>query len=98
MGKGRHEHGIYVFSLFFQENMAIASKLRASFEIWHHRLGHSNFDIISFLNKSACLFVTSILPQPSVFSSCPISKQHRLSFDINDKRALHVLDLIYYDL
>lgn len=98
LAKGRREDGLYILSPSFQAHVAIAPSLRASFELWHNRLGHTNYDTISFLNKDGCLSVTSILPKPGVCSSCQISKQHRLSFDINEKRALHILDLVHCDL
>lgn len=31
-------------------------------------------------------------------SSCALSKQHRLPFELNNKRALHVLDIVHCDL
>lgn len=93
LGDGRHEHGIYILSPTFQALLTTTSKLRASFELWHIRLGHANYDTISILNKTGCLSVTSIFPKLGVCSSCEISKQHRLPFVLNAKRASHVLDM-----
>lgn len=44
------------------------------------------------------MFVTSILPRPNVCSPCELLKSHRLPFSINEKRSLHVLDLVHCDL
>lgn len=68
--------------------------LQASFEIWHSRLGHVSYDIISNLNKNGCLSITSLLPKPNVCNSCQLSKSKRLPFYMNLQRSLHVLDLI----
>ena len=69
-------------------------RLLASFELWHNRLGHVSHDVISSLNKMGCLSVTSVLPTPTLCSSCQLSKSKRLPFDLNLKRSLNVLDLI----
>ena len=42
--------------------------------------------------------VTSLLPSPVVCSPCQLAKAHRLPFEINEKRALHVLDIVHCDL
>lgn len=63
----------------------------------HKHLGHVAFDVISTLNRKGCLGVTSILPKPTIFSSCQLSNQHRLPFILNDKCALSVLKLVHCD-
>lgn len=62
---------------------------------WAMCLSHS---IISLLNKNRHLFVTSLLSNPFIFSSCQLAKSHRLSSKQNEKHASHVLDLIYCEL
>ena len=74
------------------------SDLKVSFELWHARLGHVSYDTILLLNKKGQLLVTSILPKPSLCSSCQMAKAHRLPFVNNDKRAINVLDFIHCDL
>lgn len=44
------------------------------------------------------IFVTSLLTTPSLCESCKLAKSKRLSFSLDEKRALNVLDLIHYDL
>ncbi|KAK9075210.1 hypothetical protein SSX86_003531 [Deinandra increscens subsp. villosa] len=99
LAQGRCEQGLYVLQ---EDKCAFISSLnnsaKASFELWHARLGHANFDVISMLNKFGLLQVTSILPKPIVCSSCQMAKGHRLPFTHNDKRATNPLDLIHCDL
>ena len=73
-------------------------KLHASFELWHSRLGHVNHSILSILNKKGQLFLTSILPKPSLCSTCQLAKSHRLPFTQNSTRSSIVLGLIHCDI
>lgn len=79
--------------------MAVSkSSSKASYELWHSRLGHVAFDTILLLNKLGHLYVTSLLPKPIFCSSCQLSKGHRLQFDLNDKCSSYPLDLVHCDL
>ncbi|KAK1424394.1 hypothetical protein QVD17_19723 [Tagetes erecta] len=99
LARGTCENGLYVLHDGHHALVAISpSSSSASFELWHNRLGHVSFDVISLLNKMGCLNVTSVLPNPVVCPSCQLSKSRRLSFDLNPKRSLHPLDLIHCDL
>lgn len=100
LARGRVDHGLYILEHGQKALLASLSsnKLKASFEVWHSRLGHVSFDIISFLAKLGCFSVTLLLPKPYICSSCQLSKSKRLSFELNLKRSLHVLDLIHCDL
>lgn len=100
MARGKCENGLYrlkqghkVFLSSLQ-----SSKLRASHELWHNRQGHVSFDIISLLNKNGALSVTSLFPKLHVCSSCQLSKNKKLPFKLNTKRASQVLDLVHCDL
>ncbi|GJT51449.1 retrovirus-related pol polyprotein from transposon TNT 1-94 [Tanacetum coccineum] len=98
--QGRRRNGLYVLD---QGNQAFFAKLSskritASFDLWHNRLGHVSHDIISVLNKLGCLSVTSILPTSRLCSSCQLLKRKHLSFDLNLKRSMHVLELVHCDL
>ena len=100
LAQGRRRDGLYVLE---QGNQAFLAKLSskritASFDLWHNRLGHVSHDIIYVLNKLGCLSITSVLPTPRLCSPCQLSKSKRLSFDVNLKRSMHVLDLIHCDL
>ncbi|GJS37769.1 zinc finger, CCHC-type containing LTR copia-type gag-polypeptide [Tanacetum coccineum] len=100
LARGRRKNGLYVLETGQDAFLAKLSsrRLQASFKLWHNRLGHVSHAVFSNLNKLGCLSVTSILPPPTLCSSCQLSKSKRLTFDLNLKRALHVLDLIQSDL
>lgn len=86
LAEGRCENGLYVLKNgqeVFLTNLR-TSKLCASYELWHTRLVHAAFDTISLLNKSGCLSFTSLLPKPSICSSCQFSKSKQLSFTLNE--------------
>nr|GEW17814.1 putative reverse transcriptase domain-containing protein [Tanacetum cinerariifolium] len=93
-------NGLYVLEKGQHAFLAKLSsrRLQASFELWHCRLGHVSYDTISSLNKLGCLSVTSVLPTPRLCSSCQLSKSKHLPFDLNFKRASHILHLIHCDL
>ena len=100
LARGRVDRGLYILE---QGQKAFLSKLsksrlHAPFELWHRRLGHVAFDVISSLSKLGHLCLTSLLPKPSICSSCQVAKSKRLPFDINSKLSLHVLDLVHCDL
>lgn len=42
--------------------------------------------------------MTSVLPKPHFFTSCQLSKGHKLLFEFNAKHAFHPLDLVHCDL
>lgn len=98
--KGRREHGLYLLDSGQAALLSAlsANKLRASFSLWHSRLGHLPFDIISHLNKLGFLHVTSVLPTPGICSSCQMAKSKHLPYVLNEKRALFPLELIHCDL
>ena len=60
-------------------------------------LGSLNHSVISFLNKKCHHSLTSLLPSPSLCSTCPLAKSHRLPYSRNERRSSHVLDLIHCD-
>ena len=75
-----------------------SNKLRGSFELWHSRLGHVNYDTISHLRKTGHLSLSSVLPNPSLCASCEQAKSKCVPFCLNEKRASHILDLVHCDL
>ena len=97
---GKRDGGLYVLE---SGNPAFISvlrnkSLRASYNLWHARLGHVNHYVISFLNRKCHLSLTSLLPSPSLCSTCQSPKSHRLPYSRNERRSSHVLDLIHCDL
>ena len=96
----KQEDGLYVLEcgnsafVFVLQN----KNLHASFELWHARLGHVNFSILSLLNKKWQLFLTSLLPNPSICSICQLAKSHRLPFSPNNTQSNVALSLIHCDI
>ena len=72
--------------------------LHASFELWHARLGHVNCSILFLLNKKGQLFLTSLLPNPNLYSTCQLAKSHRLPFPPNNTQSNVALSLIHCDI
>lgn len=69
--RGRCEEGIYILE---QGNKAFLAALKnketgASFEIWHSKLRHVAFDIVTLLEKLGSLSLASVLPKPGICSS-----------------------------
>ena len=96
----KRDGGLYVLE---HSNPAFISilrnkSLRASYDLWHARLGHVNHSISSFLNRKDHLSLTSLLPSPSLCSTCHLAKSHRLPYFHNERRSSHVLNLIHCDL
>ncbi|XP_071694579.1 uncharacterized protein [Rutidosis leptorrhynchoides] len=76
LATGRKQHELYVLERgqkAFISNL-YTRNLHGSYQLWHRRLGHFNFDVISLLNKLGNLTVTSILPTPRLCSTCQLSK------------------------
>ncbi|GKE77254.1 retrovirus-related pol polyprotein from transposon TNT 1-94 [Tanacetum coccineum] len=82
IAKGLCEDGLYVLrdgpTALVASSSGVSNK--ASFELWHNRLGHISFDVISSLHKLGVLHVTSLFPKPIVYEPCQLSKGKRLSF------------------
>src|SRR3954464_5854999 len=97
---GWHNNGLYVLERGHQSFLSTLPNNcpKASFDVWHARLGHVSHNVISLLNKNRHLCVTSLLPNPSLCSSCQIAKSKRLPFTLNKERASRVLDPIHCDL
>ncbi|GJZ09562.1 retrovirus-related pol polyprotein from transposon TNT 1-94 [Tanacetum coccineum] len=99
LASGNCENGLYVLKnepCAFAATTTVSKK--DSYELWHARLGHVSFDVISVLNKLGVLSITSLLPKPIICTPCQLAKGQRLSFNNNVKRSLHPLDLIHCDL
>ncbi|KAJ0550750.1 putative RNA-directed DNA polymerase [Helianthus annuus] len=97
LARGVCEGGLYV--LKNEPRVFVAEVVnKASYELWHARLGHVSFDVISSLNKCGVLSVSSLLPKPTLCASCQLAKGQRLPFISNIKRASNPLDLIHCDL
>ncbi|GJW31652.1 retrovirus-related pol polyprotein from transposon TNT 1-94 [Tanacetum coccineum] len=98
LAQGKCDQGLYVLHSSPQALIASNKTPRASFETWHSRLGHVNFDTLFSLNKRGLLSFTALLPKPGVCLSCQMAKSHKLPFELNHKRASNPLELIHCDV
>jgi transposase InsO family protein len=97
---GKRDGGLYVLERGIPAFISVLKNksLHASYDLWHSRLGHVNHSIISFLNKKGQLYLTSLLPSPTLCETCQLAKSHRLPYSRNEHRSSNVLDLIHCDL
>ena len=72
--------------------------LHASYALWHARLGHVNYFVISFLNKKEQISLPSLLPSHALCSTYQIAKNHCLPYSRTEHQSSKVLDLIHCDL
>lgn len=100
LAQGRRDNGLYILERGHSGLFAAlhSKSLKASYELWHSRLGHVSFSTISLLHKLGHLYVTALMPKPTICSPCLFSKSKRLSFSINEKRASFILELVHCDL
>ncbi|KAG6414359.1 hypothetical protein SASPL_127081 [Salvia splendens] len=100
LAQGRRDKGLCLVDLGVPALVAALRSitLKASFSLWHLRLGHIPFHVISLLNKLGHLSISSLLSDPSVCSPCHLAKSKCLPFAINEKSATVVLELIHCDL
>ncbi|KAK1424653.1 hypothetical protein QVD17_19987 [Tagetes erecta] len=75
LARGCREEGLYVLNTNHEALVASPSCPKASYEIWHSRLGHVSFDIITMLQKLGHLSVTSIRP---------LAQRHRMKYGTLD--------------
>jgi len=100
VASSKHVDGLYIPKRGHQAFSTVITKsnLCNSFAIWHARLGHVSFTIISILNKQGSLSLSSILQNPSLCVNCQKAKSHKLPFPTSDSRSNTILGLIYCDL
>uniref|UniRef100_A0A7I4A1E0 GAG-pre-integrase domain-containing protein n=1 Tax=Physcomitrium patens TaxID=3218 RepID=A0A7I4A1E0_PHYPA len=68
--------------------------------LWHHRFGHLNFNILSYLSRhNKVLGVPTLNSLKIVCEQCLAGKQHRERFPKkSDTRTSRILQLLYVDL
>uniref|UniRef100_A0A251UMJ3 Putative ribonuclease H-like domain-containing protein n=1 Tax=Helianthus annuus TaxID=4232 RepID=A0A251UMJ3_HELAN len=98
LARGCREDGLYVLRQTHEALVTTSSCPKASFELWHSRLGHVNFDTLSMLKNNGSLSFTSVLPKPGLCSPCELAKAKRQPFSVNDKHASLPLEIIHCDL
>ena len=99
LGTGRHRNGLYVLDRGQPDFLTLLRQhpTRASFEIWHARLGHSSPKTVVLFNKNVVICTVGSF-NSNVCSSCQLTKSHRLPFLNYNARSLYPFDIIHYDL
>jgi hypothetical protein len=102
LGVGRCENGLYVLDQHHHALVQLLSahKPRASAQLWHARLGHPNYRIISSLSRlGSILYSNRSLPNNSnICVGCQLGKSHRLPFSLNDEHCCMPFDRLHCDL
>ena len=98
MGVGRCKNGLYVLDRGHATFLSSLStcNLRASSIIWHARLGHPSFRVVSSLNKHGAISVSdnrSIDLKPCF--GCQLGKSHCLPFSNLDQRCNSLFERIH---
>lgn len=88
-----------VFTPFiFQRLPKVAyTSLRASFSIWHQRLGHPHSQLLNFMFSKYCLPVSS-KSSDSFCNSCHIGKSSKLHLSTSSFNSKQLLDLVVCDV
>lgn len=96
----KSDRGIYVLERGNSAFLSILKNksLHASFDLWHAYLGHVNHSVTFDLNKHSHLYLTFLLPSPTLCSTCHLTNSHCLPYLHNDHRLSHVLDFIHCDI
>ncbi|CAA0841807.1 Unknown protein [Striga hermonthica] len=87
LARGRCDGGLYYMDRWCPAlAAAVRNKVsKASFELWHCRLGHASSSIISLLQKSGSLTVTTDSSSTRICSSCNLAK--RITHFISSSRG-----------
>lgn len=68
LARGKGENGLYVLQTGHEAFVASTRSPKASYEVWHTRLGHVSFDTIANLNKHGHLiYMLPLFYQNRVF-------------------------------
>ncbi|KAL2243719.1 UNVERIFIED_CONTAM: Retrovirus-related Pol polyprotein from transposon RE1 [Sesamum indicum] len=75
------------------EDLSHQKKESKQASLWHNRLGHPSTDTVSHLP-----FEVDGIESLKTCETCPLAKQNRLPFQLNEKRSNAVFDLIHVDV
>lgn len=98
LDQGKCKQGLYILNSSPQALIASKKTPKASFETWHSRLWHVNFDTLLSLHKLGHLSLNALLPKPKICLSCQMAKSLKLPYELNYKCAAHPLELIHCDV
>jgi histone deacetylase 1/2 len=94
---GTFKDGLYSFSSLSDTLPPHALTIvRASYQIWHNRLGHASFLI---LQKSISAFTLPVVNKrlPICFD-CQLAKNSQLSFKTSNHKSINPLDIVHIDV
>ncbi|XP_074306643.1 uncharacterized protein LOC141641898 [Silene latifolia] len=93
IGVGELRDGLYWICVG-AETLVNNVKADGSLDLWHQRLGHPSAKVVKAI-PFARNFISN---KEHVCEACHFAKQHRSSFDLNNKRASGLFDLVHCDL
>ena len=98
--RGRCEGGVYLMELCSsspQAHVVTLAGTRASFDCWHHLLGHPVPKLLSFL---LCRYNLPVSSSKSLLSciSCHCNKSHKLSFSVTSLMSHAHFEYLYADV
>ena len=97
---GRCECGVYLVELcssLSQAHVVTLARTRASFDRWHHLLGHPVPKLLSSLLRRYNLLVSSSKSLLSCIS-CHCNKSHKLPFSVTSLMSHAHFEYLYADL
>lgn len=98
--RGRCEGGVYLMELCSsspQAHVVTFAGTRASFDRWHHRLGHSTPKLLSSL---LCSYNLPVSSSKSLLSCilCHCNKSHKLYLSVTSLMSHASLEYLYADV
>ncbi|XP_071740182.1 uncharacterized protein [Rutidosis leptorrhynchoides] len=95
VGTGSINHGLYMFDDSQGDNTTCISSCHASFNLWHHGLGHPVKPVLDLLKNTLNWKDKN---EQFVCDTCHKAKQTRDSFSTSDHKSNVLGDLIHLDL
>jgi hypothetical protein len=100
---GKSENGLYPLrfqraSLKNECSFTATLGLKSTPFVWHFRLRHCSFVLMSHVLNNSHLPITSVINKTSFCDCCQLGKSKRLPFHSSDRISSHPLELIHADL
>jgi histone deacetylase 1/2 len=94
---GTFKDGLYSFSSLSDTLPPHAlTVVRASYQIWHNKLGHASFPV---LQKSISAFTLPVANKRlPVCSDCLLARSSQLSFKTSNHKSINPLDIVHTDV
>ena len=95
IGVGKLRNGVYYYKPLQGEKVN-AVKVEEKYELWHRRLGHPSDRVLASIHSLGNNVMKGI--EDYVCDSCCRGKQVRNSFQLSNKRAFEIFNLIHVDI